>query len=114
MIRLMNSMKAWGTASFSDILKNEIERIDFRLLPLQEGLTQSSYAKGDKLRAKILSVSEEPRTILVRAGIFYQGIIAGCNCADDPTPVNENTEYCEIQIEIDKDTAEARIRLLQE
>ena len=45
-------------------------------------------------------------------GIFYTGVVAGCSCADDPTPVEEQHEYCEVLIEINRATAEAVIRLL--
>jgi hypothetical protein len=62
----------------------------------------------------VLGVAEEPDYIRVKAGIFYQGIIAGCSCADDPTPVGEQTEYCVVQFDIDKQTAEARITLLED
>ena len=60
----------------------------------------------------ILGASEEAGIIFARAGIFYTSIIAGCNCADDPSPVDEQTEYCEIQFEINKKTAETTVQLL--
>ena len=62
----------------------------------------------------INNVSDAQSVIRVTVGIFYTGIIAGCSCADDPTPVEENTEYCEVQLEIDKKTAETTIALLPE
>lgn len=59
----------------------------------------------------VLGVSEENNFIRARAGIFYTSIIAGCSCADDPTPISELNEYCEVQLDIDKQTAEATIVL---
>ena len=53
-------------------------------------------------------------SILVKAGIFYTGIIAGCSCADDPTPLDEQNEYCELELNINKETAETTIVLLEE
>jgi hypothetical protein len=50
----------------------------------------------------------------VKAGIFYTGVIAGCSCADDPTPVDELNEYCVVQFDIDRMTAETTVRLLAE
>jgi hypothetical protein len=67
---------------------------------------------GDKLGAMIISVVDEPARLRVKAGLFYTGIIAGCSCADDPTPVDEVSEYCEVCIEIDRDTTEATVTLL--
>lgn len=114
MIRLMKALKAWGTPDFEGVLKGEIERMDAQSLPLQQGLTTGSYALGDKLKAMIIGVSEEAGFIRVKAGIFYSGIVAGCSCADDPTPVNEESEYCVVQLDIDKHTAETTVTLLAE
>ncbi|MDP3483627.1 MAG: hypothetical protein Q8S05_10010, partial [Sulfuricella sp.] len=93
MIRLTKSLNAWGTADFEGILKTEIEQLDAEQLPLQQGLSTSSYALDDKLNVRIISVSEEANLIRAKVGIFYSGIIAGCSCADDPTPVEEQNEY---------------------
>ena len=43
MTRLPKSLGAWGTPGFGDILKQEIEQLDAGLLPLQQGLSLSSY-----------------------------------------------------------------------
>jgi len=45
--------------------------------------------------------------------VFFSAFIAGCNCADGPTPVDEINEYCEIRVEIDRTTAEAQLTLLE-
>ena len=50
----------------------------------------------------------------MNAGIFYRSVIGGCSCADDPTPVDEQAEYCEVVVEIDKVTAEAKVTLLRD
>jgi hypothetical protein len=112
MMQLNNVLKAWGTPAFNDILKDEIEHMGVELLPLQQGLSRGSHASGENLKAIIISVSEEPRFIRVKSGIFYSGIIAGCSCADDPTPIDEHTEYCEVQIDIKKSTAETTVTLV--
>ncbi len=112
MIRLLKSIKSWGDSSFKRMLKEEIEQLDAQLLPLQAGLSQGSYVSESKFSAMILGVSEEAGFISAKSGIFYTSIIAGCNCADDPTPIDEQTEYCEIQFDINKVTAEANVYLL--
>ena len=114
MIQLTKSLNAWGTPDFEAILKSEIEQLSAEQLPLQQGLSTSSYALDDKLNVRIISASEEASFIRAKAGIFYTGIIAGCSCADDPTPVEEQTEYCVVQIEINKMTAETAVVLLAE
>ena len=114
MIRLTKALTAWGTPEFEGVLKKEIEQLDAMQLPLQQGLTTGSYALDGQLKAMIIGVSEEAGLIRAKAGIFYAGIIAGCSCADDPTPVNEESEYCVVQLDIDKQTGETTIALLAE
>jgi len=96
------------------VLKQELEQLGADQLPLQQGLSASSVALDDPVSVMITGVSEDRGFIHVRAGIFYSGIIAGCSCADDPTPVSENNEYCEVRLAIDKTTAETTISLLAE
>lgn len=114
MPRLSKALKAWGTPEFPDVLKQEIARLGPGQLPLQQGLSGSSYAVENNLQAVILNTADADDHIQVKAGIFYTGIIAGCSCADDPTPVDEQTEYCEVLLEIDKGNAETRVMLLPE
>ena len=114
MLRLSKTLNAWGTPDFEDTLKQEIAQIGADQLPLQQGLSTSSYAVDNKLDVMILRVSEEAGFIRAKAGIFYSGIIAGCSCADDPTPVNEESEYCVVQLDINKQTAATTVVLLAE
>lgn len=114
MIFFNNSLNAWGSAGFENIVKKEIQQLDARLLPLQQGLSLSSYVSHRDHNAVILKVTDDTDIIRIRAGIFYSGIIAGCSCADDPGPQDEQNEYCEIAFEINKKTAETSINLLSD
>ena len=114
MIRLTKALNAWGTPDFEGILEEEIATMDAEQFPLQQGLSTGSHVIGSKFNAMIIGVSEAAGFIRVKAGIFYSGIIAGCSCADDPTPVNEESEYCVVQLDINKQTAETTIALLAE
>lgn len=104
MIKLPKALTAWQSTDFTAVLKEEIEQLDAEMLPLQQGMSQSSY----------ISVADKAGFIRVKAGIFYSGVIAGCNCADDPSPIDEQPEYCEVEFEIDKATGETIVRLLTE
>ncbi len=84
------------------------------LLPLQQGLTISSHVTERPVQAMILGTSEDADLIRVKAGIFYTGIIAGCSCADDPTPIAEQNEYCVVEFCIDKRSAETTVVLVAE
>lgn len=113
-MRLRAALQAWGTPAFRDALKAEIARLGPADLPLQQGLSGSSYATDTPPEAVILGVTDAGNRLRVKAGLFYAGIIAGCSCADDPTPVDEQTEYCEVLLEIDKGSGEATVTLLRE
>ena len=114
MIRFIDAPNAWGTAEFKVILQREIERLSSEELPLQQGLSSSSHVVGNPISAMIISASEEENVIRATAGIFYAGIVAGCSCADDPTPVTEQLEYCVVELLIDKATGATTVRLVEE
>ena len=111
MIHLPLSLLAWNSDAFNTVIKQELCSIDKNLLPLQEGLRYSSIANADSLSVSVLNIKDDEKQIFVKAGLFYTGIIAGCNCADDPTPVDENNEYCEALFCINKQTAETTVTL---
>ena len=114
MIKLTQTLNAWNTPAFNDVLKEEIEQLAAADLPLQQGLSQSSYVSGADFQVMIIGVFNTPENICVKTGIFYKGIIAGCSCADDPTPIDEQTEYCVVQFDINTETAKTAVRLLHE
>ena len=112
MFYLPFSLDAWNTPSFNAFLKQEVCSLDSNLLPLQQGLQNSSYAISDKLSVTVLDVKEDAANIIVKAGLLYNGIIAGCSCADDPTPIDETNEYCDVLFCINKQTAETTVTLV--
>jgi len=112
MIRLPTALNAWNSPQFMAVLKREIEQLDGGLLPLQQGLTASSHALDDRFDAMIIGATEESGFIRARVGVFFSGLITGCSCADDPTPVEPQSEYCELLFAIDKATAEATVTIL--
>lgn len=114
MIHFQHALDAWGTPDFERVLKQEIARLDPALLPLQQGLTVGSHVLDRPVGATIIHVHEDEGVIHAKVGIFYSSIIAGCSCADDPTPINENTEYCEVRFDIDRKTGMASVKLLAE
>jgi len=114
MIRLDQTLSAWGTPDFSAILKHEVAQLNVDQLPLQQGLTTGNYVSDAPITVMILSVAEMEKEIRVKAGIFYQGIIGGCSCTDDPTPNSDINEYCEVQLDIDKTDAWTIVTLVVE
>jgi len=112
MFSLPLSLKAWNTENFSTVIKQEVCTLDPDLLPLQQGLQHSSYVITDRLSVTVLNTQDDASDIIVKAGILYNGIIAGCSCSDDPTPIDETNEYCEILLYINKHTANTTVKLI--
>ena len=113
MIKLIKTLQAHNSESCKQIAKIEIENISSDLLPLQQGLSLSSYVGNSPFKAIILNITNEDG-LVVKAGIFYTGIIAGCSCSDDPSPTDEQNEYCELLFKINKDTAVTSVKLLED
>lgn len=112
MIRLTKALSAWGTPAFSDLLICELERLPHQSLPLQQALAHSSHVSSEPFKVMLIDTREEPDAIAVKAGILYSGITAGCSCADDPTPVEPQTEFCNLLIRIRKRDGEITLSLL--
>jgi len=113
MIRLEQSLLAWGKPGFAAVLKREIEGLEPVLLPLQQGLSTGNYVADAPIAVVVHSSVELDEVIRVTAGIFYQGVLGGCSCTDDPTPASDINEYCEVQLDIDKRSAATVVTLLE-
>ena len=114
MIHLGKTLAAWQTPDFEDAFKHEAELLGVDELPLQQGLSQGSYASDERLKVVVIRVSDKPDEIHVKAGIFYTGVLPGCACSDDAAPDNEYTEYCEMLFTINLKTAETTVSLLSD
>ncbi|MEW5893059.1 MAG: hypothetical protein AB1697_07970 [Pseudomonadota bacterium] len=112
MIRLPRTLAAWGQPEFRQALKQELAALDADQLPLQQGMARGSQALADGHEAVLLGVTDLDGCLQARVGLFFASRIAGCSCADDPTPLDEANEYCVVQLDIDKRTAETTVRLL--
>lgn len=106
MIRLPESLRAWNTPAFAAVLKRELER-QAHELPLQRAVTATSIALDGAVSVMVIGAADEGAAIRARVGVFFSGIVAGCSCADDPTPVEPQNEYCELSLLIDKATGDA-------
>ncbi|MDH5178703.1 MAG: hypothetical protein OEZ39_16735 [Gammaproteobacteria bacterium] len=114
MVTLAQTLTAWNTTEFNNTLKAELMQLTASELPLQAGLTQGGYANDQLTDVTILDVQTTSHFINIKAGLFYTSIIAGCSCADDPTPVDVLNEYCVITIELDQRSGAALIKLTED
>ncbi|VAW67863.1 hypothetical protein MNBD_GAMMA08-97 [hydrothermal vent metagenome] len=114
MFKLNASLKAWKTDNFTPTFKQEVGALAHKHLPLQKGLSLSSYVSDEPISAIVNNSSETHTHINIKTRIFYTGIIAGCSCADDPTPLDTQNECCELRFYIDKQSAETTVSLINE
>jgi hypothetical protein len=110
---LEKSAAAWGSSHFDEVLKTELAQHAAEL-PLQQALAQGSSVADAPITVLVQHALDAGGTIRVTAGIFYEGLLGGCACANDPTPECSYNEYCEVEIDIDKVGGQAKVRLLEE
>ena len=108
------SLEAWSSNHFKEVLGQEIQSLGIAQLPLQQGLRYSSMVAEKTIRAMVLSVVEVDDAIKVKAAVLFSGVVAGCSCADDPTPIELIPEQCELVFVIDKETSKTRVWLVDD
>lgn len=106
-----NAAHAWGTPTFDSVLKREVEALPASKLPLQQGLSATSCALDESFEAMVIGAREHGGGIRAKVGIFFSGLVAGCSCADDPTPLEAQSEYCVLRFDIDRATGEVAVVL---
>lgn len=109
MLKFSQSLAHYPSEDFKRTLKNEIEHMDKKLLPLDQGTAQGGYVSDEPITATVLRINENNDSIQVDAGIFFTEIVICCGCGDDPMPANT---YCEVRLLIDKQTAETVIKII--
>lgn len=103
------SAHAWGRDDFAAVLKRELEALPPHELPLQEALAGTSHLAPEPHRVRVIHVDQVGTSVRVRVGVFYAGVVAGCSCADDPTPVESQPEYCELELVLNPANARASV-----
>ena len=82
--------------------KQAAQFLDAEQLNLQQVVSQGSMALNEDIEVMLLATEQNDQQLIIKAGIFYRSLIAGCNCADDPSPVDTLQEYCEARFIIDR------------
>jgi len=107
----VSSLRHFGSDSFPATLKRELETLGSGVLPLERGTTQGGRVDDSNISATIIRVGEDDQFVRALVGVFFNEIVGGCSCGDEP--VAENA-YCEIQVLIDKQTGEAEFAVVSE
>ena len=101
---LPETWRALATPRFDEILQDELESLPVEQLPLQQCMRQCNYVLDLRPDILILGTDDIDNEMQIRIGVFFSGLIAGCSCADDPTPIEPLAEYCELLLRMDKQT----------
>lgn len=111
-IVLKDSLTAWGSDHFAETLKQELRQLDAKLLPLHQAMAQGSHVSDTMIEPVVLHREVGDGLLKVKVGIFYSSVIAGSCCADDPSPICEENEYCEVMLLIRQDSGDTVVELL--
>lgn len=109
---LPQALAAWGSEAFTDVLRRELIETGSRGLPLHRCMAHGNHVAETPVSLLLRSVEADAACIRVRLDVLFQSVVAGCSCADDPTPWSELDECCRVEVAIDRSTAHADILLL--
>jgi hypothetical protein len=111
-LRLPQALAAWGSDAFSEVLRRELIAAGEHALPLRRCMAYGNHIAATPIHLLMRSVEADADRIHAQLDILFQSVVAGCSCTDDPTPWSELDECCRVQVDIDRTTALAVIRLL--
>lgn len=100
MIRLPLALAAWGGDAFAPALKAEVQALGPAALPLHR-LASTGHALDTRVSVTLIASRESDETIVARLGVFFEEILPGCSCGDEP---EAQPAYGELVLRIDKAT----------
>ena len=109
MTTLPCALQAWGSEEFKQSLKGELEALRQDVLPLQQAVGRGNRVYDHDLGVTVMGVSDDDEAIHAKVGVFFAEVISCVSCGEGD-PIDE--AYCEMQVSIDKKSAEARFELL--
>ncbi|TQV61715.1 MAG: hypothetical protein FNT29_10835 [Halothiobacillaceae bacterium] len=111
MLRLEATLKAWDMPDFKTVLRDELVETRALERPMQLGLTYGTVALPEGLKFVVLEAHDDDTRIRIHGGVHYSSVTTGSNCIDAPSPLSEMPEYVEVDIVIDRATADATVSL---
>jgi len=109
MPKLTSTLSQWPDGDFSATLKKELKSLGADALPLRQAATVGGPVDPDSIRVVVLDSGENDASIHANVGVFFDEILWGCSCGDDPVP---QQNYCRLRVAIRKTDAEANISYL--
>lgn len=103
------SLQAWGSDNFHDTFKAEMEGFRQDVLPLRQTVGEGNSVYDGDLGVVVNGVDDDAESITVKAGVFFAEIVSCCSCGEGD-PIEE--AYCELLVNIDKQSGEASFEVL--
>ena len=96
----------WEKPDFSQYCLSELNRLQVEELPLQDCCQYSCVIEPKSLSFRLISQQKVSEYLLIKVGVFFQEVLSGCACSDDPSQamIHENN-YCELELRVEKDGA---------
>lgn len=100
-----------GASDFDERVVKMIHRLGPETLRLQDASRYGSYALQDELSLSLLSWTENAEEVRLRVSLFFTSVIAGCSCADDPTPLDKVNEHAVLTVTLNKQRHDLEVEL---
>ena len=110
MVKLVESLKHWGSDNFSNILKKELVELGVDFLPIQEAATPGKFVNDSEIGITILAISDNKAHINVKIGAIFSEIQWGYCCGEEEPMVSN--AYCEICVSINMNTSDVEFNVL--
>ncbi len=97
-VHLSDCLNCPDEATFAARLKAAITQLPPGSLPLQQATTQGGLVDDSQITVTVLDSHRDDDGIVARIGVFFDEVVGGCNCHDDPICTHC---YCTLQVNID-------------
>lgn len=109
-LKFNRAIRALGEKSFeSAFLQEAIAQSN--LLPLHKACHSGGVVKDGSVSISVLSVDEDQGFIKVKTQIFFDEVVGGCNCNDDPF---EQVQMCEALFLLNEEDAQSEFVMLHD
>ena len=101
------ALASWPSQTFNDTIKSALLSLPGKNLPLDQFTNLTGFIDDKSIGYSILSSMETESHLQVKIGVFFKELLAGCNCSEDPQPIDS---YAELLLLINKQTADYEFR----
>lgn len=112
-IRLPNTLRDAGEKHFAATLADELKLLPTGSLPLHLATTQGGMVDDSDIAVSVLNSHTSETEVRCKITVFFDELVSGCNCADDPSPDHTATpSSCQLLVTIDRVATTATFTVL--